>query len=87
MAKVTKVTTKTVFLLKLDEDEAGYLRALLYCHVAGSAINPDKPLGRISEALKDAEVPYRVLRNTNQWNAGSGYEMPHPCLEEDAQDN
>ncbi len=50
-------TVKTVEVtLTLDEDEAGYLLDMLSAHVAGSLINDHEPLGRIRNALKDANA-------------------------------
>jgi hypothetical protein len=76
MAKATKAEVTTV-TLELDEEEAGYLRDLLFAHVAGSLINPGQPLGRISRALAAAEVKRISAYNYNEHGAkGAG----HACL-------
>lgn len=53
------------FILTLDSDEAGYLRELLYSCVGGSLVSTGQPLGRILDALTEARVPSRRIRNLN----------------------
>lgn len=53
-------------ILEMDQDEAGYLRALLYEFVGGGLTTPGQPLYRILVALEDAKVPMRRVRNLNR---------------------
>lgn len=62
MAKVTTVTQAIAYTLELDQAEAEYLMALLWSGVCGKGIDNDRPLGRISQALRLAGVPVDAKR-------------------------
>lgn len=53
MASMKTVKSATIYVLELDEEEAGYLKDLLAAHVGGTLTTDRQPLGRIRVALED----------------------------------
>jgi hypothetical protein len=57
-------------ILFLDAEEAGFLKDLLMCHVAGKLTTGDEPLARVRKAL--ADVDRRLSRKSPEYGH-SGY--------------
>lgn len=57
-------------ILFLDSEEAGFLKDLLMCHVAGTLTTGDEPLARVRKAL--APVDRRLSRKSPEYGH-SGY--------------
>ena len=57
-------------ILFLDAEEAGFLKDLLMCHVAGKLTTGDEPLARVRNAL--ADVDRRLSRKSPEYGH-SGY--------------